>query len=334
MLRDGIGSEKDDAGAERHFRAAFLGFRQLEAERPDDMLQYRLGWMLLTGTGTEKDITEAERYFTLAARQNNVHAQYQLAKLIFSEPDPAPERMAEALGWMHKAAEAGLDFAQYVLGKFYLENEQMWNVGAALYWLTQAATPCEKNPQGNPYAQYRLGKLLIGDEVPKDIPAALHWLELAATQEHDGAAYQLGKLFLADELVEKNTETGLRWMYKSAEARNQYAQYALGKFFLFGDAGLRDEQAAVYWLTLSANQGNIYAAFLLEHREQWQRGSVLLSGTRLLSDIGRIFSTKLPPQDVRKPHFAMDRKRRKELLQKKDGKGIEQTDMEQQMSPM
>lgn len=365
MLRDGLGTDRDMQKADTAFREAFAGFHSLESDRPDDNLQYRLGWMLLTGTGTEVDRTKATEYFEKAAKQNNVYAQYQLAKLLLEEGDLDAARFDEAVGWMLKAAEAGLDTAQYALGKLYLFDERVKDIPATLHWLTLAATPSEKNPAGNSYAQFQLGKLcLAGTEVKMDVEAGLGWLEMSAMQgnqfaqyafgmallrgahgEPDAsaavpwllkageqgneyAAYQLGKLYLAGELVEKNTGEGLRWMLMAAEADNQYAQYALGKFYLFGDEELRDEQAAVHWLTLSAQQGNIYAAFLLEQREQWRRGAVLMAGTRLLGGVGQIFSTVPPHPLIGASPIQLDRKRRREL-QQKGGKGIQQPDQEQ-----
>lgn len=197
--------------------------------------------------------------------------------------------------------------------------------------MTLAATPCEQNPQGNPFAQYRLGKLLLaGTDVAMDVGAAVVWLTLSAEQGNEFAAYQLGKLFLTGELAEKDTGRGLRWMEVAAEAGNPYAQYAMGKFYLFGDVECRDEDAAVQWLEKAAAQGNTYAAFLLEQREQWRRGAVLMSGTRLLYGLSRVFATARPPAG--RPRFQLDQKRRAELRQKKGGKSIRQLDQEQNLS--
>lgn len=372
MLRDGIGVAADGAEAALYFQEAFMGFQKLEAERSDDNLQYRIGWMLLTGTGVAADKQLATAHFEKAAQQGNTLAQYQLAKLILAEQDPDPYRFGEAVMWMTKAAQAGSDVAQYALGKLFLSDERIADVDAGVHWLTMAATPQGKNPCGNSYAQYRLGKLLLeGTLVPRDAPAAIRWLEKAADQNNsfaqyalgmallcgEGAgedilkavslltaaadqgnniaAYQLGKLYLAGEKLPVDVARGLQWMTSAAEAGNAVAQYALGKFYLFGDAEHRDAEAAIHWLTLSAAQGNIYATFLLQQHEDWIHGAKIMAATRLLNGVGQIFSSGVAqpvrPGSVR---FEIDRKRRRELQQKKDGKGIAQSEQEQQIEPM
>ena len=74
MSRDGIGCDKNEAKAEKHFTDAFHGFTSLEKQSHDDKLQYRLGWMLLNGIGIEKDILQARNYFEKAALVENPFA--------------------------------------------------------------------------------------------------------------------------------------------------------------------------------------------------------------------------------------------------------------------
>lgn len=362
--RDGVGTSQNPTSADRHFKDAYHGFVALNDKRADDKLQYRIGWMLLTGTGVEADAEKAVEYFEKSAALGNTFAQYQLAKMIFKEESPDPFRFAQAVEWMHKAAAGGNDNAMYALGKLYLDHPAKQDINASVYWFTQAADA------SNQFAQYRLGKLYLdGERIPKDTDAALHWLTQAATQgnqyaqyslgmayvrdsdiPHDGAAaaywlhlsanqqnviaaYQLGKLLIAGELVEKDLTGGIQWMTIAAEQGNQYAQYALGKLYLFGDEIIRDEYTAVHWLSMAADQGNVYAHFLLLKRDEWNRGLALMASSRLLNGLGKIFSQN-PPKTAGGAAMVMDRKRQRELARKKGGKGISPVEQEPNLQPL
>ena len=77
----GCGTEKNQEKSENCYRAAFLGFLNLEKRSKDDTLWYRIGCMYLHGIGTEADETKAEHYLTKASDYGNTHASYQLARL-------------------------------------------------------------------------------------------------------------------------------------------------------------------------------------------------------------------------------------------------------------
>ena len=81
----------------------------------------------------------------------NPYAKYQKAKHILANTSAAPEQIDDAVIWLPQAAEAGLDYAQYTLGRLYLLGKDVpQDHEAAVYWRTLAAR------QGNPYAQYFL----------------------------------------------------------------------------------------------------------------------------------------------------------------------------------
>ena len=81
LYETGCGTEKNQEKSENCYRAAFLGFLNLEKRSKDDMLWYRIGCMYLHGIGTEADETKAEHYLTKASDYGNTHASYQLARL-------------------------------------------------------------------------------------------------------------------------------------------------------------------------------------------------------------------------------------------------------------
>lgn len=284
--RDGIGCASDERQAGRYFSVAYRGFRTLANQRPDDRLQYRIGWMLLHGVGTERDESAALEWLEKSAELKNPHAEYLLAKHILADSAIAPERINQAVDWLTHAAESGPDYAQYTLGRLYRDGGPVrQDMTQAVIWFSQAAE------QGNQYAMYALGKLRLEADDPA---AALRWFRQSAGLGNQYAQYQLGKLLLTGDGVTKDPAGAVRWLTESAEQGNQYAQYALGKLYLLGKDVLQDREAAVRWFTLAAEQGNEYAQFFLDHMNDTP--SLFASATRLLHHMGRVFQEQaLPP---------------------------------------
>lgn len=362
MLPDGIGCMINQSDSDRRFKDAFLGFVSLEEQGHDDKLQYRLGWMLLNGVGTDKDKTRAKIYFEKSASVGNTFACYQLAKLILSDEKSQPQEVEKALGHLWKVVEAknpyaayflgklyekgqnvpqdiaeamrlyiisaeqDNDFAAYRLGKLYLGGEGMLkDVESAIRWFTFAAD------KKNQFAEYALGILYLkGEEVSKNLPKALEYLKRSADQGNQFAQYRLGKIYLMGKEVLKDVQTSLQFLTAAAEQGNQYAQYIFGKLYLMGRDVKKDKDTAVRWFTLSAAQGNIYAQFFLDHLDSFKEPSILLSGTRLLHHMSRIFLDNTPP--LKLSSSIIDRKRRLKLNEKKRSAGHAQGDHEQTMS--
>ena len=120
--------------------------------------------------------------------------------------------------------------------------------------------PAQAAATGNVYAQYRLGRWYLTEEY-KNISQAVRYLTMAVYQNHDLAAYHLGKLYLTGEGIPKNTELAVRYLEQSARAGNQYAQYTLGKVYLIGKDVGQDKEKAYAYFWLAAEQGNLYAAY-------------------------------------------------------------------------
>ena len=96
-------------------------------------------------------------------------------------------------------------------------------------------------------------------------------------------------------MIPKDITKAERYLTAAAEQGSQYAQCTLGKLYLSGDETMQDKEQAAYWLAQSATQGNQYAQFLLNHQNENRSPSGLLSATRLLYHMGRVFQeTPLP----------------------------------------
>lgn len=98
--------------------------------------------------------------------------------------DPPDEKQAEK--WFRLAADAGLNYSQYALGKL-LQGQK--RISEAVSWYEKAAA------QGHQYAPYRLGKLyLAGDGVPKDMERAIEYLTASAKQGNQYAQFFLERI--------------------------------------------------------------------------------------------------------------------------------------------
>ena len=242
----------------------------------------------------------------------------QAAKRIFTDPSSKPEQISQAVEWLTQAAEGGLDYAQYALGKLYQDGRSVGqDTTQAAIWFSEAAA------QGNQYAMFALGKLCLGADNPA---AALRWFQQSADLGNQFAQYQLGKLLLSGDGVAKDTADAVRWLTASAEQGNQYAQYALGKLHLLGKDIPQNYEAAASWFTLAAAQGNQYAQYFLDHMNDTP--SLLSSATQLLRHMGRIFQEQAPPPAG--GISFVDSKLRRKIREKKIAMGHKPDDHEEQ----
>ncbi len=335
LCEAGRGTVRNPEKAQNYYRAAFLGFINMEKKAKDDTLWYRIGCMYLHGIGTEPDEEQAERYLQKAYKYGNTHAAYQLARLYIrqetqklrEDPEATPdyEKIIKAVKWLEEAARQANPFADYALGRLYKEGVLLEkDMEKAVFHLQRAADA------GNSFAQYQLGKIYLEEEY-KNIPAAVQYLTLAADQKNELAAYRLGRLYLIGEDLPKNIERALYYLDMSAEARNQYAQYVLGKLYLIGKEVEQDREKAYEYFSRSAEQGNIYAAYFLEHWNDMPHPDLLLMATRLMHHLGNVIEENMDGGKKGGNRQRMDRKLARKIRQKKIAQGHAEDDREQQM---
>ena len=231
------------------------------------------------------------------------------------------EERDEAAAQIINKAQNGNPFAQYLAGKLYMDGPVLIpdSVKAA-DWFDRAAR------QGVVAAQYELGVLLLSDDPEiHDPELGMQWLEYAARNKNDCAAYRLGKEYLRGKVVNRDTFKAEEYLTQSADAGNQYAQYALGKLYL--ERG--DKAEARYRFTQPAVQGNEYAQFFLDRWDSLKPPSVMLSVSRLLHHMSRIFQEQIPATTV-PGGVQIDRKRLAQLREKKIAMGHKPDDHEEQ----
>lgn len=88
---------------------------------------------------------------------------------------------------------------------------------------------------GDAEAQFDLAQMFqYGIGVQKSTLQAIYYYEKAAEQQHVGAEYSLGIIYLTDDHDPKNFQRGLDWLTDAAFKGNSYAQYVLGNMMMYG----------------------------------------------------------------------------------------------------
>ncbi len=235
---------------------------------------------------------------------------------IITSPEETLETKDSAVREMAKLADAGDPNAQYRMGQLYRDGGLLIPDGVVAYdWFARAAE------QGHVAAQYALGKLCFSrDAEVHNLARGIRWLEQAAQSGSVYAVYRLGREYLRGKFVQKDIPKAIDLFQQAANSGNPHAQYMLGKLCLMGKGVPADREQAHYWFTQSAQQGNSYAQYFLERWDSLCPPSIMLAGTRLLRQLGRIFQdNSLPPSlpGTMKP----DHKRIRQLREKAQAVG-------------
>lgn len=295
----------------------FKAIKNMIIREADDL---RLGVFTFEDARMKDEVDEDQDAVLHAwASQWEMAEAYQNAKEILSVYENTEEEKAEQVQVLEQLWNAGFTVAAHQLGKCWRDGLGVLpDDEQAELWFRRAAEA------GHDFSQYALGKLL---QSQKRMEEAVSWYEKAAAQGNSYAAYRLGKLYLEGKDVPKNAARAVEYLTDAAQEGNQYAQYALGKLYLAGEDVSQDREQAYSWFWESASQGNEYAQFFLDHFNDNRSPNVLLSATKLLHHMGRIFQDNsippCPPGSQR-----ADRKLRQKIRQKKIAMGHKPDDHE------
>ena len=317
VLQNQVDSYYHDSPRARKKLSQEREFRQIKNAVIREAERLQLGEV----TFEDRDMADLDEQ--LNDRQMSFECQ-ELWQFILDERQPLElrDQGVERLEWL---AEQGDVYAQFLMGQLYRDGPLLIpDSQKAKRWFTLAAE------QGMPEAQYALGKLLLsGDLEVKDVDERLQWLRRAAQGGNTYAAYRLGKEYLTGEHTPKSTETAVGCFRPSAEQGNPFAQYMLGQLYLEGKAVPRDQEQAMEWFRQSAAQGNRYAQFFLDRQSDLRPPGVMLSVTRLLHHLGRIFRENSLPI-TGSGITQIDRKRLRQLREKRIALGHKPDDHPEQ----
>lgn len=286
--------------------------------------ELRLGTFTFEDTTMKDEVDEdqEEVYYAWSSRWEMAEA-YQIAKEILSVYENSEEEKAEQVRLLEQFWDAGFTVAAHLLGKCWRDGMGVLpDDEQAELWFRRAAEA------GHDFSQYALGKLL---QSQKRMEEAVSWYEKAAAQGSPYAAYRLGKLYLEGKDVPKDVAKAVEYLTNAAQEGNQYAQYTLGKLYLTGEDVSQDREQAYSWFWESASQGNEYAQFFLDHINDNRSPNVLLSATKLLHHMGRIFQDNSIPPCPPGSHRT-DRKLLQKIRQKKIALGHKPDDHEEEQN--
>ena len=267
MYADGLGCEADTERSRQWYARGLTAFLGIEEQEPDRYIEYRIGKLYASGFGTKQDHEQAARWFMQAAGAGYKYAQYSLAGL-FYRGCGVDQDCGEARQLYEKAARQGFAYANFELAKMLRDGigcEADPEKAAVHFRRAYLGFRTMEKQSQDDRLQYRIGWMLLnGVGTEKDEPAAREYFEKAAQLGNAHAAYQLGKLTLADDAADEQTiRDAIEQLHRIAEDGHEGAQYALGKLYRDGDRVKRDLAEAIRWFTRTAERGNEYAQYAL-----------------------------------------------------------------------
>ena len=266
MYADGLGVEIDNAVSFTWYSKALAAFLDIEADKENRYVEYRIGKMYTAGLGTEQDYKEAAGWFDMSVSRNHKYAQYSLAGL-FYRMQGVEQNYEMAFDLYRRSARQHVPYASYELAKMYRDGigTAKGSEKAELHF-KEAFLGFQKleEQSHDDKLQCRLGQMFYsGTGTVKDVPAAISYFEKAARLGNIHAQYMLGKIYLDANGSYENAEKAILWLTKAADSGSSLAQYAMGKLYRDGNHVEMDLEKAAELFTLSAEQGNQYAAYAL-----------------------------------------------------------------------
>ena len=210
------------------------------------------------GLGTKQNITKAFILHLECAQKGETFSQYCVAEF-YSEGKHTRGKAnpIKAFEWYRKAADQGLDLAQYELAMCYRKGYgTAKNQTKAFEYLQKAAR------QGHARAQVELGKCYEFEwGTDKDLEQALLWYKKSAEQNHP-----VGQLYLAHLLRSAEFYKDAFDLYnKSAAQDNRAAMFYLGNCHYFAWGTTKNDRQAIVWWRRAADKGHPEAQFNIGH---------------------------------------------------------------------
>ena len=179
-----------------------------------------------TGEGVAQDKAQARKWFRKAAEQGLDEAQYHLG-IIFFEGDGVPQDIREAVRWLRKAANKGHREAWQLLHHGDEKLRAAYEEDRKAEWAEQERTRREElirqAQTGDPEKQYDLAQ-----------------------------AYALGHYGLPQDMSQI-----VAWLRKAGEQGHLPAQTKLATIYYDGEKVPQDKAEAAVWLRKAAGQGDV-----------------------------------------------------------------------------
>lgn len=179
------------------------------------------------------DFKSVFELFEKLAIAGNVSAQTNLG-VMYVLGQYVPRSVQNALYWLEKAADQGVEVAKTYISKLKAEetannNKGLFDEALSLYKEGKLKEALEifkaLAEQGHAMSQFIVGNMYdFGESVPRDYKQAFIWYKKAAEQGHPDAEYNLAVFYADGKGTEQNYEKAIEWFNKSANRGNQKAQ--------------------------------------------------------------------------------------------------------------
>lgn len=202
-----------------------------------------------------------------AAAEGNPGAAYRLGQAYEFGAGGLPRSAGQAVRYYETAAEAGMPFAVFRLGRLAEQGAAPGGRARAIRLYTAAAQG------GVAQAAHNLGFLYLeGRGVPRDLDEAARWFAQAAEKGVAESQYNLGLMYFRGEGVARRPYEALQWMRRSAQNGFLPAQKAVGRLYVTGLEEMgQDLGEAKNWLSLAASRGDAESRRWLQQVEQAER---------------------------------------------------------------
>ena len=226
------------------------------------MVRQKAEWEKEAASGEEQIDPKLYDEFQVLLKERNELVQND--GICSSCQNPIPSDSQSLVAFYQTKAEAGDQWAQYVLGSQYRAGKTKGkdfddkhhlpqDLHLAHYWFYKAALHLEQHQN----ILHALGCGYWNGHGPEiSFKHAHMYLTPAAEAGHAVAMCELADMFEEGKGVVKNATTALSWLSKSAEAGYSFAQCELGAWYDNGIGVSTDRDEAMKWWKMSADQQN------------------------------------------------------------------------------
>ena len=299
ILDEGKCIVRDKTQAAKLYAEALAGFIELEKDKPDAQLEYRIGSMFLAGKGTDANPQEALKWLSLSAQKGNIFAAYRAAKL--------------------------LDTGTAATPKNHVRAQIFYNIALNGFIAADAVKP-DSN------MEFTIGRMFLqGSGTAVDSAAALRWFILSAEKGNTEAQFQAARILQRVQGSEESRRQAQAYygmalqgyLRKVRPRTDPFLKYRIGTMYEFSLGVGRDVDTAKKWYRQAAQEGNESAATRLRQIDEFEKEQAAGAVMRLFRFFVRALGHNV--QDSTTHKYGADRKlRQKQRMLHKPSQDQEQ----------
>jgi TPR repeat protein len=229
-----------------------------KAEKGDTKAQLDLAVRLYKGDGIKSNYEEAEKWYRLAAKNDDMNAQYALGNMYLEGAIDIDN--TEACKWCRLSAQQGHSSAKSLLAFLLCDggNGTKEDIAEAIKLYEEVI------PLGDVDAMVNLaGIYRRGDPMYRNIPAAKELLFRASDLGDDFAQIELVSFFFHDKAFLADKSALDEFKKRVSVPGYERVQSELGRMYYDGGYVMQDYAEALRWYSLTADKGEPESLFYL-----------------------------------------------------------------------